>query len=408
LFFPGLSGISHLEDVVLKFFSLRILILCILLPPVLYIFSVQSIERHLKGRYANEIEDFYLEDTRPLFEGSIRLKDAINNNINRYIQSKALIALGVKVAISVTSKQNTILYPAVVDAKEASLLPNDAMEIASDNYKLMNEGLVVNVDLVLEHNSLLTNAILGFFIFASILVLSFYYWTGVKKAGQEEMEKNSELFRLKEVEINHADNLKALMKDKKTLISEIKKIKKQLKKETIKASKNEDEMIKASKNEDEMIKEIVALEEKVHNKINFLNERHEEIDALKEKIKLFEKEARKESKQKTKVYNSVRKRLKTLYKNISIDKRAIIGFLDLTEDMKIKSEEIIHKLNENPKLVPIKRKVFSKKGRATVQEVIFAYNGRLYFRATKNSRIEILTIGTKNTQAKDLEYLDSI
>ena len=149
----------------MKFLSLRILILCILLPPVLYIFSVQSIERHLKGRYANEIEDFYLEDTRPLFEGSIRLKDAINNNINRYLQSKALIALGVKVAITVTSKQNRILYPAVVDPKEASLLPNNAMQIASDNYELMNEGLVVNVDLVLEHNTLLTNAILGLFIF---------------------------------------------------------------------------------------------------------------------------------------------------------------------------------------------------------------------------------------------------
>jgi len=382
----------------LKFLSLRILILCILLPPVLYIFSVQSIERHLKGRYANEIEDFYLEDTRPLFEGSIRLKDAINSNINRYLESKALIALGVKVAITVTSKQNTILYPAVVDAKEASLLPNDAMQIASDNYKIMNEGLVVNVDLVLEHNTLLTNIILGFFIFSSILVLSFYYWTGVKKAGLEEMEKNSELFRLKEIEVNHSDNLKALMKDKKNLISEIKKIKKQLKKDKVKTRKNEDEMIK----------EIVALEDKINNKINILNERQEEIDALKEQIKLFEKEERKESKQKIKIYNSVRKRFKTIYKNISIDKKAIIGFLDLTEDMKIKSEEIIHKLNENPKIVPIKRKVFSKKGRATVQEVIFAYNGRLYFRATKNSRIEILTIGTKNTQAKDLEYLDNV
>ena len=382
----------------MKFLSLRILILCILLPPILYIFSVQSIEKHLKGRYTNEIEDFYLEDTRPLFEGSIRLKDAINNNINRYLQSKALIALGVKVAITVTSKQNRILYPAVVDPKEASLLPNNAMQIASDNYELMNEGLVVNVDLVLEHNTLLTNAILGFFIFASILVLSFYYWTGVKKARQEEMEKNSELFRLKEVEINHADNLKALMKDKKNLISEIKKTKKQLKKDKVKTRKNEDEMIK----------EIVVLEDKINNKINMLNERQEEIDALKEKIKLFEKEVRKESKQKTKIYNSARKRFKALYKNISIDKKAIIGFLDLTEDMKIKSEEIIHKLNENPKLVPIKRKVFSKKGRATVQEVIFAYNGRLYFRATKNSRIEILTIGTKNTQIKDLEYLDKV
>ena len=245
----------------MKFLSLRILILCILLPPVLYIFSVQSIEKHLKGRYTNEIEDFYLEDTRPLFEGSIRLKDAINNNINRYLQSKALIALGVKVAITVTSKQNRILYPAVVDPKEASLLPNDAMQIASDNYELMNEGLVVNVDLVLEHNTLLTNAILGFFIFASILVLSFYYWTGVKKARQEEMEKNSELFRLKEVEINHADNLKALMKDKKNLISEIKKTKKQLKKDKVKTRKNEDEMIE----------EIVELEDKINNKINMLN-----------------------------------------------------------------------------------------------------------------------------------------
>ena len=153
----------------MKFLSLRILILCILLPPVLYIFSVQSIERHLKSRYANEIEDIYLKDTRPLFEGSVRLKDAINKNINRYLQSKALIALGVKVAITVTSKQNTILYPAVVDAKEASLLPNDAMQIASDNYKLMNEGLKVNVDLVLEHNTLLTNAILGIYNLASII-----------------------------------------------------------------------------------------------------------------------------------------------------------------------------------------------------------------------------------------------
>ncbi len=382
----------------MKFLSLRILILCILLPPVLYIFSVQSLEKHLKSRYATEIEDSYLEDTRPLLEGSIRLQDAINSNINRYFQSKTLIPLGVKVAITVTSKQNRILYPAVVDAKETTLLPNDAIQIASENYKLMNDGLKVNVDLVLEHNTFLTNAILGFYIFASILVLSFYYWTGVKKARQEEIEKNSELYRLKKVEINHADNLKDLMKDKKNLISEIKKIKKQLKKENIKARKNEDEMIK----------EIVALEEKIHNKIKYLNERQQEIDALKEKIKLFEKEARKESKQKTKVYNSVRKRFKTLYKNLSIDKRAIIGFLDLTEDMKIKSEEIIHKLNENPKLVPIKRKVFSKKGRATVHEVIFAYNGRLYFRPTKNSRIEILTIGTKNTQIRDLEYLDGI
>jgi hypothetical protein len=381
----------------LKFFSLKILILCILLPPVLYIFSVQSLERNFKSRYLNDIENIYLGNTRPLFEGSVRLKDDINRNINRYLQNNVLISLGVKVIVTVTSKKGTILYPASVN-NNTSILPNNPIQIASDNYRLMEEGLVVDVDVVIEPNTVLANIILCVYIFISIVVLSFYYWSGLKKVRKEETEKNSELSRLKEREINYAENLKAMMQDKKSLGFEIKKIKKQLKKETIKASKNEDEMIK----------EIILLENKVMNKIELLNDKEKEIDELKEKIKRFEKEGRKESKQKIKFYHSVRKRFKTLYKNISIDQKAIMGFLDLTEDMKIKSEEIIHKLNENPKLVPVKRKVFSKKGRSSVQEAIFAYNGRLYFRANKQSRIEILSIGTKNTQAKDLEYLDTI
>ena len=40
----------------MKYFSFKIVILCILLPPVVYIFSVQSLETHLKNRYTNEIE----------------------------------------------------------------------------------------------------------------------------------------------------------------------------------------------------------------------------------------------------------------------------------------------------------------------------------------------------------------
>jgi type IV secretory pathway VirD2 relaxase len=82
--------------------------------------------------------------------------------------------------------------------------------------------------------------------------------------------------------------------------------------------------------------------------------------------------------------------------------------MELGDDMKIKSEEVIHRLNENSTAVKIKRKVFGKKGRETVREVIFAYNGRLYFRKIKDCKIEILAIGTKNTQTKDLEFLDNL
>lgn len=382
----------------MKYLSFKIFILCILLPPIFYIFSIQSMESHLKRRYAKKIEDLYTGDTRPLFDGSVRLKDAISNNINRYLQSKAILSLGVKANVTVTTKKNTILYPTVFNDEENSILPHNPMQVAADNYNLMNEGLAVNVDLILEHNTLISNTILAFYICVSILILYFYYRAGAKKARQEDTEKETEIARLLESEKNHTSKLKNLIKVKQKLISEIIKIKRKL----------VNERIRASKNEDDLIKEIVALEENINENIALQKEKQEEINALEEKIKLFEKERRKENKQKTNSYNTVRKRFKTLYKNISVNKRAINGFLDLTDDMKIKGEEIIHKLNEDQSLVLVKRKVFGKKGRTTVQEVIFAYKGRLYFRKKKDSQIEILTIGTKNTQIKDLEFLDNI
>lgn len=382
----------------MKYFSFKILILCILLPPVLYTFSMQSIESYFKDRYAKEIEDIYIGDTRPLFDGSVRLKDAINNNIGRFLQSKTIILLGAKANITVTTKRGMILYPAGFNDKEDSFLQPDHMKVASENYSLMNEGLEINVDIILEHNTLLANAILAFYICVSVLVLFFYYRAGVNKARQEEMEKSSEIARLMDLEENYAGNVQSLERERENLKSEVLEVKKGL----------ESEKIRASRNEDEMISEIVLLEEKINNNIALQKEKQEEIDALREKIKRFERGRGKDGKQRTKGFDSVQKRFKTLYKNISVNDRAISGFVDLEDDMKIKGEEIIHKLNEDPEFVQIKRKVFGKKSRKTVQEVIFAYKGRLYFRKTKDNRIEILTIGTKNTQSKDLEFLDKL
>ena len=382
----------------MKFLSFKILILCILLPPILYIFSVLSIESHLRRHYTKEIKEICTGDTRPLFNGSIRLKDAINRNIDGYLQNKVLIPLGVRVNAAVTTKQNTILYPAFFEEEEDSILAPNPMKVAAENYNLLQEGIVVKVDLTLEHNTLLSNTILAFYILVSVLVLYFYYKAGIKKAKQEDTEKSKKITRLLKLEKNQTKNLKALVKIKQKLTSEISVMKKRLEKERVKATKNEEEMIK----------EIVALEEKFNKNLALQNTKQEEIDTLIEKIKRFEKANRKDSTQKTKALNSVRKRFKTLYKNVSINKKAINGFMDLTDEMKIKGEEIIHKLNEDPKYVQVKRKVFGKKGRTTIQEVIFAYKGRLYFRNAKGSRIEILTIGTKNTQIKDLEFLDNI
>jgi hypothetical protein len=39
-----------------------------------------------------------------------------------------------------------------------------------------------------------------------------------------------------------------------------------------------------------------------------------------------------------------------------------------------------------------------------VLEVLFGYKGRLYFRNTRDKQVEVLAIGTKNTQSRELEF----
>ena len=377
----------------MKYLSFKILILYILLPPVLYILSVQSIEKHLKTRYLNEIKDIYTGDALHLFDGSVRLQDAVNKNIDLFLQNKTLISHGVKTNITVTTKQGTLVYPAPFEAATGPLLQFDPVRVAADNYSLMHEGLLVQVDLKLEYNTLLSNIIISFYVFASILALYFYYLAGLKKAKMDELEKSTEIDRLLNIEKEYNNNLVSLEREKEKLTAKYSQIKKEL----------ENEKIKATSAEDEMIAEIITLEEKIGINLSLQEKQRKEINASKQKIKRFEG-----GKQKTKGYDTTRKRFKALYKNITINERAISGFMELTDDLKIKSEEIIHKLNENPQLVPIKRKVFGEKNRKPVQEVIFAYKGRLYFHAAKEGRIEVLAVGTKNTQTKDMGFLAKV
>ncbi len=382
----------------MKYLSFKILILCIFLPPVCYIFTIQSVESRLSNRYSNEVEDIYIGDTRPLFDGSVRLKDAINRNIDVYLQGKSAISWGVKLKIAVTTKQGTILHPDIFNNKVPTLLPSDPTQIAAENYDIMNEGLLVNIDLKLEHNKPLSNAILALYVCLSVLISYFYYRMGVNKAMKEDLEKITEISRLREIEKGHTDNIDALVKDRQKISFEINEMKKKL----------ENEKIKTSRIEDETINEMVELEENVIKNIALQEEKQKEIDALKEAIKLLEGGKRKAGKQKRRDFDSSQKRFKTLYKNISINERAIHGFIDLPEDFKIKAEEIIHKLNDGPGQVSIKRKVFGKHDRRAILETIFAYKGRMYFCKTKDKRVEILAIGTKNTQDKDLEYLERL
>ncbi len=384
----------------MKFLSLKLLAFCMVLPPVLLILTVEAMQRlyvepYLAPVFAEEIQNIIIGDERPLMSGSISLKEAVSRHINIYLDHLLFRQLGGQVSVSVITREGTILYPPIFDVEADHMIAPDPVQTASRNLELMNEGLVVRVDPRLGYLTPLAILILAFFFAISFLVIYFHFRKGLRRARQEEAEKNREIERLVDLEHHHSDRLSTLRQDHASLNRDIEKMKQSLEKERVQASRNEDEMVE----------EIIQLENRIRENLERQDVQQNEILDLKEKIAQLEKRKGGSSKRE---WNLIQKRFRTLYKHLIIHERSVDGFVTLEDDMKIKVEEVIHQLNQDAALVTIKRKVFGKKGRETVLEVVFGYKGRLYFRKMKDGRIEILSIGTKNTQNKDLDFLSRL
>ena len=373
-----------------KYLSFKIIVLCLLLPSILYITTLIVLENSLRQRFAKGIADKYMGDTQLLLDGQVRLSDAVNQNIDRYLGANGFVAWGAKTTVTVATKKGMLIYPGAFEDQEP-LWMHDPSQTAAENFKLMNEGLSIRLDVRLTHSSRLANVILAGYILASVLILYFYYRAALRIALQADLAKDEEVARLQGLKAELARNLSSLEDQRERLGREIKQIKKDL----------AAEKRRSSVNEEEMLKEVISLEEKLEKTEAAQDVRTREIDALKEEIDRIDRK-------KTRDIPNVRKRLQTIYKSIRIEERAIKGFIDLSDEIKIKAEEVIHKLNQDADQVPVKRKVFGKHDRMAILETIFAYKGRMYFRKTKDKRVEILAIGTKNSQVKDLEYLERL
>jgi hypothetical protein len=353
-------------------------------------------EKYLKNIYTIEVENIYTGDTRLLFDGNLNVKDAVNNNIDNYLQKNKLIDWGVEPNVLVITKSGAIIYPSFEE--EDSLIQPNRKEVASENFKILNEGMNVQVDITLKRSSLLVISIFSFYLLISLATLSYFYRRGAIKTNMEEINRAEELNRLMELEKENKERMTSLTEDKTILSSEFKRIKNIL----------EDSNAKTQKNEDGMIEEIIALEKKIENIHALYDGQQEENIELKEIIAKFEKGEIKSGKQKEKTSKLLTKRFRSLYKRISFHQRALLSLADLTDEMQIKVEEIIHKMDTDPSLLKIKRKVLMKKNPAAVFEISFSYNGRMYFSKGKDNKINILSIGTKNTQEKDLSFIDTL
>ncbi len=380
----------------MRYLSFKILVLCILLPPLLYISSTYLVEKYLTYRHKNEIQAIMIKDTAPLLNGSIAIKDAISRNIDSYLEKHTFLKrAGIRLNVTVTTKDGELVYPVFPDQHGPHAL-NNPEQIASNNFRILKKGLVLDVDVAIEGNAPASNALLAIFVMMSFLILLYHYRTGIKEAIKDEEKKAKQIKQLARLEQKHKEKLDELKKEKETLLSETKNIR-----DRLKQIKQE-----STKNEEELLQEIIQLEQDLEQNQALQEKQETEIEALKQKILQYEQRQTKAGKNRRPSLTA--RRFKSLYKNLRINARALNGYDNLDDDLKIKAEEIIYMLNQDPSLVPVKRKVFGGKKAEKVLEVMFGYKGRLYYRRIRGNKIEILAIGTKNTQAKELEFLSNL
>jgi hypothetical protein len=406
----------------MNYISFRIIFICIFLPPILYIFSVQILEGYLQNSRERDVKNGIIQDYEALYDGRYSIKEEINNNIDRLLGNDTLQPLGVITKIVVSSKKGELLYPYYWEEGDMSFnkqgkFGGDSNEslnyikIAEKNFQILNDGLTVSVDVKVQHNSWLTNSILIVYLFSSILLLYWHYKKRVREwvATRENEKQRIELLSRKLYESEKTmEELSIKEKDYIAKVERLKHDKDDLESDVVHLMDEVEIQKKKSLEIDEILDEMERLEEDSKKNMALKEEKEREIIQLREEINQLKMIEEQGAKKRKKDIDSVEKRFTVIYKNLIFHKKALEGYIHLTQDFQLKAEEIIHRLNQDDSLVNIKRKFFSKKGKLHIFETIFSYSGRIYFKKRDDKKIEIITIGTKNTQEQDITFIEGM
>jgi len=399
-----------------------VLFICIFFPPVLYVFSVQGLEQYLQNKRTKQVQSIVIQDFEAVYSGRYSITEEISTNLERYAREDKLRSLGVITKLVVSTKNGKLLYPQYYEEKDIDFDKNrefdtgsselfNYIRIAQENFRILNEGLIVSVDVEVRHNSWLTNSILILYLFSSILIFYGYY----KKRAREWMVKTEdEQNRIEAISVNLTESEKSLQElsqkeqDYVNKIQSLTTDREELKSEIALLMDEVELQKKKSLEIDEILDEMERLEEQASKNIALREDKERKIIQLKEEIGQLEMIGKQGAKKRKKDVDSMKKRFSVIYKNLNFHDRAIEGYSLLPQDFQLKAEEMIHRLNEDDSLVTVKRKVFSKKGKLNIFEAIFSYSGRIYFRKKDNNKMEIVAIGTKNTQEQDMAFMEGI
>ena len=394
--------------------SFRVIYASIFAFAVLYVFTVEAaqwlLQRHFEAVVA---EDVAVDATRAPATG---VANEIRRALRQDVTRSAWVRIGrVRVLAFVYGADGVLIHPA------PAILPGvlDPGAVTREASRILPASYELSVSV--PHNSLLAVGIL--MAYASTLLWTLFLYT--RNLGRQEerrlraaeaahheaatraerIEQELERARRKARELDpaqtaHAAEIRQLRAQRSALQDRLAGL-----------ARREEELSAEAARSSNLNEEFHALEDLLDESLRDVDEKNSEIERLRSRVRKAEKSAPGASKgaRTGRETDQLGRRLRTLYKNLEVDERALADFVALRDQtMQLKAEEALKRLSDEAENAAVRRKVGGLPPGLPCFEMGFAGKGRLYYTHGRARRFRLLCVGAKNTQKPDLEYLSKV
>lgn len=377
---------------------------------LLYVFTVKGVEVLLADHFESELQQAIQVPDLHL-PAALQIQQQIDGRIKRSPWARLG---GARATVIVMGRDGRYIY-----VGGRALLPPPTVnpaEILREAQELLPATGEVIVSV--QHNTLLSNAVL--LIYTAILLQGLFLYNRTssrrdtralqqalrtrdetsQRAGeiQQELDRVRErLLTVEPAEQEFTQEIRALQFERENLQRKLGGL----------TAREEELRGKAART--------VELDQEIHALEDLLDEASTDISSKDDEIQKLEVSLKKASRNVAKPTSRVRevdqlgKRLRTLYPPIEFENKAVEDLVNLRDEtMKLKAEQAIKRLSDEADNVSIRRKVGGLPSHLSIFELGFAGKGRIYYSRGQQQRFRLLTVGAKNTQKTDLEYLSRL
>ena len=410
-FFPRPEEVGEARGVD-RLASFRVIYAAVFAFAVAYVFSVEAAEWLLQGHFESQVARAVEGDALAPPSGGVA--NEIRRGVREATRGSRWTQVGrVRVLSYVYGADGVLIYP----SPGLPAPPVDPDAAAREAARILPAAAEVEVSV--PHNSLLAVSILlgyaaatlwGLFLYTRALGRQEEAILNAAEAARTasahratEIEGELENVRRRLAQIDpadtpHAEEIRQLRAQRLALQDKLADL----------ARREEELSTKAARNED-LDEEVHALEELLDESLREVQHKDEEIAQLRSRVRKAEKGASSAAAGRGREAEQLERRLRTLYKNLEVDDRALSDLVALRDHtMQLKAEEAIQRLSVEAENAAVRRKLGGLPPGLPVFEIGFAGKGRIYYTHGRKLRFRLLCVGAKNTQKPDLEYLSRV